>query len=256
VTTPTAPPAPVPGLPVPGALDWPDDVGRPDDVRSPLTRAERRATGWDRAGAAVGLAALGLCVCALVLTASDLGPRGVAQELAATGVRAQVQRVEVRPAEEPGGRLGVTFEVDGETVTANAVGSGTDRADQDVTSMVVLHDPDDPTRAMLEPDVRYLGAVAVPGGLAAAALFALVAAAVAALRVVRARRARARGVPARAVDPGAVGAVLVVASTVMGVAVAGEHVPAAWSWLGIPLSLGVTGGAATLALRAASRDGE
>ncbi|GEA86832.1 hypothetical protein [Cellulomonas cellasea] len=236
-------------------LDWPDEPERPDDVdRRPPSRAERRTAWWDRAVATVGLAALGLCIGALALTAGDLAPRDVARELAATGVRAQVQRVTVRPAEEPGGRLAVTFEAGGETVVANAVGSGTERADEDPATMVVLHDPDDPTRAMLEEDVRHLADEALPDGLATAALLAAVAAGAAGLRVVRAARARRRGGHLRAVDPAAVAAVLVVAATVSGVVVAGEHVPAAWSWLGFPVSLAVTVVAVQLGVRVALND--
>lgn len=243
----------VPAAPV--ALDWPDEPRRPDDADwRPASRAERRAAWWDRAGATVGLAALGLCLAVLVLTAGELGPRAVARDLAATGVRAQVERVTVQPAEEPGGRLGVTFEARGEPVVANAVGSGTDRADEDAATLTVLHDPDDPTRAMLVEDVRYLAEDALPDGLRSAALLAAVAAGVAGLRAVRAARARQRGDHRRAVDPAAVAAVLVVAATVSGVVVAGEHVPAAWSWLGFPLSLVVTVAATRLGVRVALND--
>ncbi|WP_258725573.1 hypothetical protein [Cellulomonas sp. NS3] len=239
----------------PGALDWPDEPRRPDDADwRPLSRAERRTAWWDRAVASVGLAALGLCLGALVLTVADLGPRDVARDLAATGVRAQVQRIAVRPAEEPGGRLAVTFEAGGATVVANAVGSGTDRADEDAATMVVLHDPDDPTRVMLAEDVRHLADDALRDGLATAALLAAVAAGVAGLRVARAARARRRGGHLRAVEPGAVAAVLVVATTVSGVVVAGEHVPAVWSWLGFPLSLTVTVVAVRLGVRVALND--
>ncbi|MGW6128590.1 hypothetical protein ACWFNE_01055 [Cellulomonas sp. NPDC055163] len=252
----------VPGVPPgtdapasPVALDWPDEPRRHDDVDwRPLSRAERRTLWWDRAGATVGLTALGLCLTVLVLTAGDLGARAVARDLAATGVPAQVQRVAVRPAEEPGGRLGVTFEAGGETVVANAVGSRTDRADEDAATMVVLYDPDDPTRAMLEEDVRHLADDALPDGLATAALLAVVAAGVAGLRAVHAARARRRGDHRRAVDPAAVAAVLVVAATVSGVVVAGEHVPAAWSWLGFPVSVTVTVVAVRLGVRVASND--
>ncbi|MBB2923321.1 hypothetical protein [Cellulomonas cellasea] len=238
-----------------GPLDWPDEPRRPDVVdRRPLSRAERRTAWWDRAVATVGLAALGLCVGALAVTAGDLAPRDVARDLAATGVRAQVQRVVVRPAEEPGGRLAVTFVAGGDTVVANAVGSGTERADEDPATMVVLHDPDDPTRAMLEEDVRHLADEVLRDGLATAALLAAVAAGAAGLRVVRAARVRRRGGRLRAVDPAAVAAVLVVAATVSGVVVAGEHVPAAWSWLGFPVSLAVTVVAVRLGVRVALND--
>lgn len=255
MTTRTTPPDLDSGPDASGPLSWPDEPRRPDDVDwRPLSRAERRAAWWDRAGAAVGLAALGLCVGALALTVADLGERDVARELAATGVRAQVQRVTVRPAEEPGGRLGVTFEVGGETVAANAVGSGTDRADEDAATLVVLHDTDEPTRAMLEDDVRYLAEDALRDGATTAAVLAAVAAGVAVLRAVRAARARARGVHRRAVDPAAVAAVLVVAATVSAVVVAGEHVPAAWSWLGFPVSFLVAVAAVGLGVRVASND--
>lgn len=251
---PGVPDAPdVAGAPV--ALDWPDEPRRPDDVDwRPLSRAERRTEWWDRAGATVGLTALGLCLGVLVVTAGGLGERDVARELAVTGVRAQVQRVAVRPPEEPGGRLGVTFEAGGATVVANAVGSGTDRADEDASTMAVLHDPDDPTRAMLEEDVQHLAEQALPDGLRAAALLAAVAAGVAGLRVVRAARSRQHGVHLRDVDPAAVAAVLVVAATVSGVVVAGEHVPAVWSWLGFPVSLTVTVVAVRLGVRVALND--
>lgn len=255
MTTRTGPPHPDGGPDAPVALVWPDEPRRPDHVdRQPLSRAERRTAWWDRAGAAVGLGALGLCVLVLVLAVGDLAPRAVALDLAASGVRAQVQRVAVRPAEEPGDRLGVTFEVGGETVVANAVGSGTDRADEEAATMVVLHDPDDPTVAMLEEDVEYFAHEALPAGLGAAALLAALAAGIAGLRLLRAARARRRRVHLRAVDPAAVTLVLVVAATVSTVVVAGEHVPAAWSWLGFPVSFLVTVAAVGLGVRVASND--
>lgn len=237
----------------PGDLAWPDEAPV-EEAEHEASWAERRATWGDRAGAGVGLAALGLAVVTAGLTLGDLGLRAVAQDLAEAGIRAPVQRVEVRPAEEPGGRLGVTFEVGGRTVVANAVGSGTERADDDPAALVVLHDPEDPTRAMLEPDARYLADDALRDGLTTAAVLAAVAAAVAVLRVLRAARARGRGVDRRAVEPGAVAAVLVVAATVTGVVVAGEHLPAAWSWLGFPVSLVVTVVAVGLGVRVASND--
>lgn len=238
----------------PDALAWPDEGHPVAEPEHEASWAERRATWVDRAGAGLGLGALGLAVLVGSLTAGDLGPRAVARDLSDDGVRATAQRVEVRPAEEPGGQLGVTFEADGRTVVANAVGSSADAADEDPASLTVVHDAADPTRVMLARDVRSYADEALPRGLATTAALLGTAAAVAVTRLVRNRRRRPDEAPTRAVDPVAVALVLVVAATVSAVAVLGEEAPASWSWLGFPAVLGVTAAAAGVGVRVASND--
>lgn len=85
----------------------------------------------------------------------DSGARRLADELREHQATARVLDVRAEHSSRGTGRVEVTFEADGRTVTARAVGADGNTVSTDPAGLVVAYVPGDPQRVMLVGDVEH-----------------------------------------------------------------------------------------------------